>query len=107
MSRLDSFGEILDSYDEKFLHSWKAFLAGFEEKYITILNQFDDQTKQKLVNGYSTVIEISVKTKKQGPVAVYYDGIKKHIDSTDLAHNQAALRAYAESLEEFVRSMEP
>ncbi len=110
MSRIDKFEDILNGYDEKFQQSWKAFLQGFDEKYCSILSQFDDATKQKLVNGYHLIIESSEKTKNNQLIEIYYKGMKSlidvKIDSLDLIHDQAVMRSYIDGVEEIVRSFE-
>lgn len=106
MSRTDKFGEILDSYDERFRHSWKSFLEGFEDRYCTVLNQFDDTTKQRLVNGYLAVKDNSEKIKRKDPIEIYYMAIKKMLDiEKGKLDDQTVMRAYADSIEEFVRSL--
>ena len=65
MSRADKLGEILDSYDERFRHSWKSFLEGFEDKYCTVLNQLDDSTKRKMISCYDAVKKYADKKKIQ------------------------------------------
>jgi hypothetical protein len=108
MSRADKLGEILDGYDERLQQSWKSFLEGFEEKYCSVLNQFDNITKQKLVNGYHSVLEIKVETKNTRLVEEYYRGVKSLIDvKLDPVQDQAVIRTYVESVECVVRSMKP
>ena len=106
MSRLDDLGEILGSYDEQFQHTWKAFLEGFEEKYCSVLNAFDDKTKRKLISGYHAVKENSKKVQNKDPVEIYYTTIKSMIDAEkDNVNNQAVIYYCVEAVEEFVRSL--
>lgn len=106
MSRFKDLGKILKKYDERFQHNWNSFLEGFDEKYCSVLNRFDDATKQRLVNGYIAVKENSEKIKRKDPIEIYYTGIKKMLDiEKGKSSNQTVMSAYADSIEELVRSI--
>ena len=106
MSRFKDIGNILKKYDERFQHNWNSFLEGFDEKYCSVLNSFDDTTKQRLVNGYIAVKENSERIKRKDPIEIYYMAIKKMLDiEKGKLDDQTIMRAYADSIEELVRSI--
>jgi len=106
MSRLNDLGEILDSYDERFQHSWKSFLEGFEEEYCNVLNQFDDSTKRKLISCYDTVKKYADKLQKKDPINTYYDSIKGILNSEPTDETNNAIKIYQKIISSSVEGME-
>lgn len=97
MSRLDNFGEILNSYDEQFKHSWKDFLGGFEHKYCYLLNNLDDATKERIVSVYQLLKEVPDKD----PMAQYFTSIKQMLSKNT---ESDSIRTYLDTVEAMARS---